>query len=107
MLISIESEGIKIVIKKELINEIKNVISGIKSLVRIIKSVEFISSDSEINRTFQLLSENIINIQEEDLDIDDLLNLPNGEYSNENMFVQVDEENITIFIRKENYEQDN
>ena len=107
MLISIESEGIKIVIKKELINEIKNVISGIKSLVRIIKSVEFISSDSEINRTFQLLSENIINIQEEDLDIDDLLNLPNGEYSNDNMFVQVDEENITIFIRKENYEQDN
>ena len=99
MLVSLENEEIKIVINKQIVNEIKNVFSGIRSLIRLAKNFEIVSSNKEINKFFKDIIESITNINEEDLDIDNLFNLPNGEYSSNGMFVSIDEENITIIVR--------
>jgi hypothetical protein len=99
MLISFENEEIKIIIKKEVINEIINVFSGIKSLIKLMKNVEVISSNKTVNDIYRTITENIININEEDLDIENLLKLPPGEYANNNIFVNVDEESLTIIIK--------
>jgi hypothetical protein len=99
MLISLENDEIKIVINKQIVNEIKNVFSGIRSIIRLAKNFEIVSSNKEINKFFKDIIESITNINEEDLDIDNLFDLPNGEYSSNGMFVSINEEDITIIVK--------
>jgi|GEM_PF-2147224 len=99
MLISLENDEIKIVINKQIVNEIKNILSGIRSLIRLAKNFEIVSSNKEVNNFFKNIIEIITSINEEDLNIDNLFDLSNREYSNNGMFVSIDEENITIIVK--------